>query len=207
MSRLTGGLIIYANNFQFRETIIFNSSIDSKSKVNLRVPLLSLAALMLILVILPFSAYSTEVTELSIESISKQKTDIASQNLSPRIQVITSYPAVAVSGISDEDYSFIQAVDYSNYFVVVAFFGSGSAYQDRVLNIYQFKHVVWVRSDISTPSTDSATASHYQIIKVDKTGMNSFGETTFRLLNEFQEKAKVVENISPAAISSGFTAG
>jgi hypothetical protein len=156
---------------------------------------LSLVALLLIVVVLPLTDYRADARELTIETISNQPELTESQDSSPRIQVIAEQPNIPVAGISTEDQTLIGAVDYSRYFVVIAYFGAGSLAQDKILNVYQFKSVIWVRSQISTADNETGTISRYQAVKIDKTQMLGYGEILFRLLNGFEEKARTEQQI------------
>lgn len=184
-------------------TVIFNKFLRYKRHITLKPVILSLLALVIILAVLPLVGYHASAKELTIENVDNQPGLTESQSSSPQIQVITSLPSVPISSISTEDRLLVQEVDYSRYFVIIAFFGPGSSYQDRILNIWQFKSVIWVRSDISTNEDKASTVSYYQIVKINKSQMTGYGEILFRLLNGFEEKARIVQQIFGEQNQSG----
>jgi hypothetical protein len=179
--------------------------------MNLKLTILSLLALLVLLVALPLMVYDSESRELTIETISRQSNYTGNQNTSPSIQVISSRPYSPVKDVLPQDAAAIDSVDFSRYFVMVVSFGYGSAVQNTVQDIFQFKSVFWIKSNITSDKDHPTKFSPYQIIKIDKSEMVRYGKITFRLLNQFEEKAKTIqvvlpvgEPVQPALVSASY---
>jgi hypothetical protein len=164
--------------------------------MNLKVTISGLLSLLVILVVLPLMTYDAEAKELTLDTISRETDYSGSQDSNPRIQILSSRPAMDIAGVTPEDSSLIQSVDYSRYFVMIAFFGYGSSSSSSVLDIWQYKSVFWVKSNISKDEKQPTEISPYQVIKIDKAEMVRYGKITFRFLNQFEEKSKTIQVIA-----------
>ncbi len=85
----------------------------------------------------------------------------------------------------------ILAIDYSQYFVVIALIGYRGSICSffKTLRIWQDSGTVYILAhfdDGATPGATSlpATSSQYQVIKISRTQITQPGTTTFRLLDE-----------------------
>lgn len=165
--------------------------------MNLRVTVLALLALLVVLVVVPLMTYDSESTKLTMDTISRQTSYSGNQNTSPSISVIPDRPVEPVQNILPHDAAVLETVDYSRYFVLIVHFGYGSQANSAIQAVYQFKSVCWVKSRIKKDDNRPTEFSPYQIIKVDKSKMACWGKITFRLLNQFEEKAKAVQHIPP----------
>jgi hypothetical protein len=156
-----------------------------------------LLALLIILIVLPFTVYSIEDTELQYETISLQSENPYSQTSSPKIQVITSAVQDSVTGISPTEITSIEQVDFSRDFVIVAFLGTSTSVQNSIASVKQFKSDVWIKAEIQATAAGDIKYSPYQIIKVNKLQMPQTGALDFILLNNlYEEKSRAVQTIS-----------
>lgn len=155
-----------------------------------------LAALAVILFIVPLGAYAGDPVEIAFETISQSPGYGTAYGQNPMLKIITAPPPNPIFGLSPEDQAEVESADYSSHFVIVAFWGSSGSSQAHISNIYQYKEAAWVLADIPTISDESGGLAPYQIVRIEKSQMSDYGNITFRLLKDFEEKAKAVQNIS-----------
>jgi hypothetical protein len=105
--------------------------------------------------------------------------------------------------VDPQEQNAILSIDYSKYFVVIAFNGyRTSIYSDlSIQRIWQSENEVFVLAHfndfISGATSLPAFNSQYQVVKIDKTLITHLGEITFRLLDELgEERARAVYDIS-----------
>jgi len=107
---------------------------------------------------------------------------------SPGIQIITSKPVSTLTGINPWDQIRIEDVDFSNYFVVIAFIGhSTPAFNIKIRRVWQDKDVVYLLFHARPPRvyTQPMTIFPYYIVQVSKRQMPQHGKITFKLLDQY----------------------
>ncbi len=155
----------------------------------------SLIGIVFLAATLALSACNNGPAVLSFEIIGKQTGYIENVATASSIEIINSRPMINIPALSPEDQSAIQSVDYSRYFVLIVTFGHGYYNQDNIVQISQFKYVIWVQTNLDESGTEGG--SNYQIVKVPKDEMIHYGKITFRLLhNQLGEIARAVQTIS-----------
>jgi hypothetical protein len=163
--------------------------------------IIALLTLILIVVALPLGTVGAEAPPLTFDTLSKQSDFSDSQDGTIRMQILSSKPTFPVTGVSLADQTMLETVDYDKYLVVVAFFGYGAMLQEGITNVWEFRDVIWIRSLYSTASEDATVKYYpYQIIKLEKTQMQRFGNITFRLLSGYDQKSETVQNVPAPAV-------
>lgn len=161
--------------------------------MNLRRLIWPLSALLVIVVALPLAVYGISEEKLSFETVTRQTDYGENLNSSVQIIILRDRPLIPLVGISDYDQALVQDIDYTQYFAILVFFGSGSSVQDYISGITQFKNDVWVKASIQTPSPGATYSSSYQIVKIPRTQLQGSGKISFILLNSlYEEKARTV---------------
>jgi hypothetical protein len=154
-------------------------------------------ALIVVVIVLPFTVYSIDETAIQFETISLQPDNLYSQVTSPKIQVIDNLSQATVPEISPADLSAIEKVDFARDFVIVAFFGISGSQQNSIASVKQFKSDVWVKCDIQATPASDVKYSSYQIINIARSQMPRTGALDFILLNNlYEEKSRAVLTIS-----------
>ena len=94
----------------------------------------------------------------------------------------------------------LDTVDFSRYFVILAFMGFQSVTGPtiEIQQIWQVENIIYVEAlfDKAGPTYQPAWSSPYDVIKVSKEDMIQFGEITFVLLDQDgEERARTVYEI------------
>lgn len=103
------------------------------------------------------------------------------------IQILTSKPVSNVKGVSPFDQPEIESVDFSQYFVIIAFLGlSSPGYEIRIRRVWQDKNMVYLLFHARPPQkyTKPMVIFPYHAIKINKEQMLQNGEITFKLLEQ-----------------------
>jgi hypothetical protein len=162
---------------------------------------ISIMALLLvvIMIVLPASAYKVKAREIPFDNLSLQTAYISNQQAGTQLQIITDPTVAPTLPILPADQVALQSVDYSLYFVAAVFFGTGASPQSRVTKISQYRDVVWLRSDFPTPSGEGESFAPYQLLKIAKSAVKYSDPVIFKLVNEvFVDKAASTQYNFPA---------
>ena len=155
----------------------------------------SITGIVFLTAMLALSACNNGPAVLSFETVAKQTGYISNTATGSLIEVIVSRPLINHPNLTSEDEAALQSVDYSRYFVLIVTFGHGYYNQDDIVQISQFKFVIWVKTSLDESGTEGG--SNYQIVKVPKAEMIHYGKITFRLLhNQMGEIGRAVQTIS-----------
>jgi hypothetical protein len=178
-----------------RWTVTLNVTVHLTMNLKFLIP--AILALVIIVIILPFTVHSIQETELKFETVSLQIDNLYSQNVSPKIYVITSPPQDPVVGISPTDSTSIEQVDFNRNLVIVAFLGTCTNRENKIATVKQFKSDVWVKAEIQASPEGETKYYPYQIITIARDQMPQTGSLDFILLNNlYEEKSRAFQTIT-----------
>jgi hypothetical protein len=146
-------------------------------------------------------------TDLVFETISKNNgTSGPYESKNAQISIINviqpSLPE-SLQWVYPQSQNGILAVDYSQYFIIMAFNGwrGGIGAYFNIIRIWQSDGIVFVLAHFDDPKPGGtslpAVSSQYQVVKVSRTQIAQTGDITFKLFDETgQERATTVETIN-----------
>jgi hypothetical protein len=157
-------------------------------------------------------------TELNFETLARAINGYDDAALTARLQIVTSKPDSPIEGIPTytKPQSEIETVDFSKYFVIIAFHGSTfppDTPEDggiELIKIIQDGDNIYIRARFQVPqrTVPPGIITPYYAVKVNKESMVQFGKLTFILLDQSgKERATATQGVCPTCGTKMFRIG